>query len=365
MNLPLTNGCLYISSSFLDTFNACPRAGQYYKIDGKVAASSEAALIFGSHLHTALELHYRQQEFGSSQEVISQKVMAVLTDEFAKRPTPEEDFRNLNWALELYQRYAKKFSQENWQLMKYKEAVECEHCSGNGSPDLSQEHLQPCHWCNGTGKTSIMTEVPFAVKLFDYVNPDKRACAHNEVLNEPLPVYYHGIIDLPIYLDGKPWIMDFKSGTRIDASFWNSQKRSGQYRGYAWALQQTLGIEVAGYLVRALRVLEPPKYVQEGKPKRGGGEYKNVADWWDESFPEEKEYLNQDDIAEWKHDTIANIEEFLWHYSRGYFPQKRNACHAKYKCSYFDICSTFPASDRGLILNSGLYKTKEPNQKIK
>jgi hypothetical protein len=355
--LPLTDGAFFISNSFLETLQTCSRAAEYSKLDLRVINSANAAQTFGGHLHSAFEMHNRLQEYNLSRDEISSRVANLLEQEFQKTPTPEDDFRSYNWALEIYKRFADRWQEEEFSLMKYKEPQNCKYCDGLGQANLgttAEPSNNPCPWCNATGLSSIMAEVGFAVKLYD---------AYSEKTGD-VPIYYHGFIDLPVSFNGRLHPLDYKTTALLGPSFWDDKKMSAQPKGYAWAMQELLGQQVSGYIVRAIRVNEPPKYVMAGKPNKMG-ELVSLEKWWGDALTEERYSITQEELVEWKANTIDLIEEFFWHYNRGYFPKKTMWCSGKYgKCQYFDVCSTFPAEDRAQVLYSGLYKNKETNIQI-
>ncbi len=369
--LPLINGALFVSSSFLDTL-VCPRMSQYYKIDAKVANKNSNAVIFGQHIHTALSLHYRLQEYNLPKEEILNRVRLILEQEFTSTPVDEEDWRNLNWALETYQQITKKFEFEEFELMRYKEAKKCKKCGGFGETTedlltedgvgLRKDVARQCIWCNATGHTSIMSEIPFVVKLFDYQVESKSAWWKGMIQGlETIPIFYHGFIDLLVSQRGLLKVMDFKSTSQLGQSYWDDKKAIAQPKGYCHAIQELLSIKPHGYIIRAIRTIPPPKYVTEGVPSKKG-EFKKISDWWDESLSEQSFDLGEGETEEWKQNAIEQVKGFLHNYQNQFFPQQKTICVGKYgRCQYFDVCGTFPIEDRQTLLQSTMFKTKEPN----
>ena len=358
--IPLSNGAMFVSSSFLDTL-ICPRASQYYKINARVGDRGSTAMIFGQHLHSALSLYYRLQEYNLPHDTIMSRVSTLLEMEFASHPTDQDDWRNLNWAMEIFQQLVQKYRDEEFQVVRYKEARPCTKCVGMGKaedishPDNPVQAETHCLWCNGTGLTSVMSEIPFAVKLFDHLDYEKQ---------RSIPIYYHGFIDLLISRNGLLYVMDFKSTSQLGQSYWDDKKAIAQPKGYSWALEQLLGVKVHGYLIRAIRTVPPPKYVAEGRPNTKG-EFKKISDWWDESLSQQSFELGPGELDEWKDNAIAQVKQFFYHHSQGLFPQNKSVCVGKYgKCQYYEVCSTFPVADREILLNSSLFKDKEQNMNL-
>ena len=347
--IPLDNGAMFVSSSFLDTLT-CPRAAEYYKLNSRVADRGTSAMTFGQHIHSALSLYYRLQEYNLDHATIMSRVSTLLEMEFSATPVDPDDWRNLNWAMETFQQLVRKYREEEFEVVRYKEARKCKKC----------DNLGPCLWCNGTGLTTIMSEIPFAVKLFDY-HPGILGCKPGGAYGDIIPIYYHGFIDLLISRRGLLYVMDFKSTSQLGPSYWDDKKAIAQPKGYAWALEQLLGVKVHGYLIRAIRTIPPPKYVTDGTASKKG-EFKKISDWWDESLCEQSYELGDGELSEWKDNATAQVKQFFYHYSQGMFPQNKSMCIAKYgKCQYYEVCHTFPTMDRQILLNSTMFKTKEQN----
>lgn len=368
--LPLENGAFFVSSSFLETIETCSRRAQYYKINQRVSATNTGGLNFGGILHSALELYNICNGIGEARPIIDQKVMSLLEKEFTSSPGDSEDHRNLNWAVEIYEHYVKKFEFDNFDYLEYSTPIVCPKC---------EPATIGCPYCNDTKLRSIMAEVPFAVKLFDYDVEtnyldkfpsgikirelfDREDGEGNAVWNTygKIPVYFSGYIDLPIKKEDGIYVLDYKTSSVLGRGFWDGLNMSAQQKGYTWAFQETTGLEVMGHHVRAIRTTQMPLSAREGKANKRTGEIVSQEKWWDETFPEEEFKLREGELEEWKTNAISLVEEFLWHYGRGYFPKKTQWCSGKYgRCQYFEVCSTFPDKDRPLILNSGLFKDKE------
>ncbi len=357
---------------------SCSTAAAYYKLYNRVSAAPASAPTFGGHLHTALEFRVRQHEHGISQSEIDNRVVQLMESEFALNPIAEGDWRNLNWLLTLYAEHNKRFPVDAYTLMRYSEPRVCPQCKAEevNSPVIGWNGV--CMWCNGTGRTSLMVEVPFVFKLFDYqIDSDdlhlygnvktemKVGCDDNDETTlhnvGVLPVYYHGFLDLPVQIGTQIYIQDYKTTSQLGASFWDNLRANSPQKGYAYGFRELTKQNVAGYLVRALRTKEAPEYVTKGVPNKKG-ESKRMESWFDESFEEQRFHLGEGELDEWRDNTINIVEEWLWHYGKQSFPKRTTSCSGKYgKCQFYEVCWTFPASDRLHILQSGLYKDKEVN----
>ena len=337
--LPLIDGSLFVSPSFLDTLT-CPRASEYYKLDQRTLSKNTNAVIFGSHIHTALNLFYRLQEYDLTLSDIKSRVVTTLELCFQKEPTDAEDFRSLSWAVDIFQRYADKYFYNSDELMRYTTPLKCKKCPEGGGE---------CIWCNNSGLTSVMSEIPFAIKLFDY----QRNTQPN------IPVYFHGFIDLLVSRGKLLFPVDFKTSSKLGASYWDDKRAIAQPKGYAWALSQLLKRDIHGYIIHAVRTTPPPQYILKGKAK-ANGETKSLSDWWDETICDNRFDFGDGELEEWKENAIAQVKLFMSFYEKEFFPQNKTMCVRKYgNCDYFEVCHTFPVSDRPRILSSEPYKDKE------
>lgn len=357
--LPLIDNCLFVDNSMLELLNTCPRALQYNRLNQRVSTHESPSLNFGSAIHLALEFRYKRCAHLACDPFDEAELSKVLAKQFNEHPTPSDDFRNLNWALEIMKQYNMIHGEEDFKLLEYEQEQNCTHCEGRGwqfSKHEGTDDLQSaCPFCNGTGKNKLMVELPFALPLFRH---------------EDVQIMYSGRIDLPILRDDNQiFVMDHKTTSLLGPTFFDDKKMSAQQKGYAWSFEQLTGMKVRGYEVNALRIKEPPAYVTNGTEPKRGGKKQSVEDWWRESLVRERFLLNEGELNEWRNNAIELVSEFFWHYSRGVFPMKTSWCVGKFgRCPYFDVCSTHPPEDRLLILNSGLYQDntwsplKEPSQ---
>lgn len=299
--LPLEEGVLCIDNSFLEWLTTCPRGCEYNRILKRTSKGSKPSLDFGTAIHSALE--HRYKAFGT-QPVIEtdcyEQQGKILEKFFEENPPPEDDYRNLNWALEVVRHYNTRYNIEPFNL-------------------LTDDEGKP------------LVELSFALPLFDYEHPTAGL----------VPVYYTGRIDLPIVQDGRIYVMDHKTTSLMGQTFFDDLRVSPQQVGYAWAFEQLTQKKVNGFLINAIRSKQAPM-----KPKGG------LDAWWEENFQRQREYLYPHSFPEWHYNTIALVEEFMWHHARGYFPQKKKWCVGKYgHCQYYQVCDT-PPENRGVMLSA-------------
>jgi len=190
--LPLQNGALFVDNSMLELLTTCPRALQYNRLAKRIAATDKPSLAFGSAVHLALEYRYSTYTNLPPDALLHSEIADLLTKFFDEHPTPSDDYRNLNWCLEIVRRYNEHYAIEPFQLL-----------------------VDP------TGKP--MVELSFALPLFTFV----------DLANDrSIPIIYTGRIDLPVLWDGQLSIMDHKSSSMVGPSFFDKMRMSAQQKGY-------------------------------------------------------------------------------------------------------------------------------------
>lgn len=315
-DLPLEDGVFFIDNSFLEWLTTCPRGCEYNRLRKRIPAADRPSLNFGTAIHAALEHRYRYHQANIPDLELEKAQAQILEECFRQKPPPEDDFRNLNWAIEVNHKYNEHTSFEPFNLL----------LDNEGKP---------------------LVELSFALPLYVYeASPTKR-----------IQIYYTGRIDLPTMWDGQIIVGDHKTTSILGTTFFDDLRVSPQQVGYCWAFQKLTGKKVSGFFINAIRVRPAP-----AKPKGG------FEAWWAESFQRHKEYLLPHTLEEWHTNVIALIDEFFWHYSRQFFPQKKKWCCGKYgRCQYYDVCDT-PPNHRGLMLSSTLFTDniwsplKDPSQ---
>jgi hypothetical protein len=279
--LPLVDGALLVDNSFIERLITCPRALQYDRLLKRKPATDQPALSFGTAIHAALEYRYKNCESNPVSPAQADAQRNILVEHFAKSPAAEGDHRTLDFAVEMITRYNAVYHIEPFNL-------------------IADEH----------GK--VMAENSFALPLFTY---------------KDIPVVYTGRIDLPVMWEGQLFVMDHKTTTMLGDHYFDGQRVSPQYEGYAWAFEQLTGQRVAGFCINAIRTKAMP-----AKP-RGSWDA-----WWAEGFARHKEYLKPGQIDEWKRNVIHLIKELFFHLEQDYLPMKKKACTLYGKCPYYEVC---------------------------
>jgi hypothetical protein len=354
-HLPLIDGCLPVDNShWMDPLQTCDRLLEYESLRGRISTGEATALNFGTAQHLTREYRYKVYRDQPLDQAYFNGCADILSSFFNDHPSPVDDFRSLNWAIEVSRQYDKRWSKENFRLMRYEKSKVCDHCGGIG---------ENCYFCGCSGGTDMMVELSFIHRfhlhklsngLFHLLTPEQRKWV---IELGGIWILYCGRIDLPIVIDNRIWVMDFKTTSILGEVFWNRMKMSSQQKGYCWAFKELTGKDVAGYIVRAIRTKEPPKYVVEGTTSRGG-KTQSPEQWWEESLQENREYVSNEKLNDWKQNTIELIEKMFWQYERGFFPMSTESCTKWGRCQYFDVCQMLPA-ERLVVLNSGLFKSND------
>jgi len=340
--LPLIDGCMFMdNSSWLTPMSICHRLLEYSQLHRRVGKGEKVGANFGSAFHLAMEHRYRNYGSKEVDQLYYQSTQTMLTQFFADHPVPENDWRGLNWAMEVIRQYNDRYPNEEFNLLTDKD----------GKP---------------------MVEVPFVAKIMDWSGelPKQPGPILQQLIGytDPniarytIPIYYCGRVDLPIFYDGKIFILDFKTTSMMSTAFFDAKRMSSQQKGYCWGFKQATGTTPEGYIVRAIRTKEPPQYVLNGEMSRRGTK-QSPEQWWSESFQEERYYLNDDALDEWQQNTIEKIEEFFYHYQRGYLPmttQEENCTRFNGKCQFYEVCR-LQTKDREQMLKSNMFTENEWN----
>lgn len=336
--LPLVNGCLFIDNSgFMEGASTCDRLLEYRFLHQRIPAGDRVALNFGSSQHLGLEYRYVKYQNKAVDASYYNDLGTLLSEFFGEHPVPTDDWRTLNWSMELLRKQNERRAIEEFNLLSYDTPIDCPQCR-NKEPKIAT-----CLWCSSTGKRSVMVELPFGLPLY----------THKSALGE-IPVIYTGRIDLPVSVDGEIYVMDHKTTSMMGQSFFDDIRMSSQQKGYVWAFEQLCKRPVKGYFVNAIRTKEPPQYVLDPTKARKGSTT-TPAQWWQESLQREKFITRPGDSDEWFANTVDIVEEFFWHYQRDYMPMKTKLhCTAYGKCSYYEVCRLVKP-DRGIMLASGMF----------
>lgn len=324
--LPTQNGAIFIDNSFLETFTSCPRKAEYKSFLKRVTKGEKAALSFGSAIHLALD--YRYAKHGGDLDnpadlaICEGNQQKLLQDFFAENPAPEGDHRDLNFAIEIVQQYNRRYTLEPFNVLEKdgKPLVECSFALPFAAYDTETHTIR---------RIDVLKEIDYAASLG---------------FKPEIPIIYTGKIDLPALFDGTDLlVVDHKTGSTLGDSYWARHRVAPQFYGYVWAWWKSTGVRPKGFMVNAIRTKSKPIKA----PRANSWDA-----WWEECFQRDKEYIDEQHLQEWEFNTLATIEELMWHHRRGYFPMRRQACTQYGKCEFYDVCYSRFESRRELVEGS-------------
>ena len=307
-----------IDNTSLEVFNTCPRSAEYRLVEARVPHPS-SALIFGAAIHAGLEVWYKsfedQQRLGETLQRHALHAALITYENESKNVAPiylEGEWRSADRACDTLSRYFKHY---------YLNDVDGIVLDKDGRPCVERAFSAP------------LAIIPFNKELpqecFYEQHKEKTAFVRN------VHVYWTGRIDLVVKDQGNTWVMDHKTTSMLGPSFWDTFTISSQMLGYCWAAEKVLlDGPVRGLLLNAI--------VGRKLTKTGVGT----------EFHRKHYYYTQDQIEDWKTNTIALVSMFLGSLKAGFFPQSTAWCVGKYgKCRYHDVCS-LPSNQRHSLLHS-------------
>lgn len=288
-------------NSTLEKFQYCQREGQYYVWERRTGATT-SALNLGSALHNAWELLYLHGFSHDTLELCQQKII----DHYNLFPITDE-WRTCEFALNVIQRYYEHYS--------------------------DSETLLPI-----THNGNLFVENAFEIKMGEIEVNDTIICPiAGPTFVKKLMIYWIGKIDIATSFMGGVWALDHKTTSRLGNTFWDKFQISSQMLGYNWALWKILGELPKGVILNVAALRKPTK---TGK----------CVEFMRQTYP-----YTEEQILEWKEDTLTSISDFISSSIRNYFPPSKCNCIRVYgKCGYFDVCS-LAKSSRKLMLKSSNY----------
>lgn len=303
MQLPLTDGHLLIDNSSIEKLR-CFRMWEYSEMRRRSLATSKAGRNFGSCLHTAWAVRYRQAGANAVTAPVTAAQHEAMRQYLESAPQPEDDFRTFEHACRVIDAYNSCYGNEGFKIL------------------TNPKDHQP------------LVECSFAFPFDTICN---------------IPVIYCGKIDTAVANNDGDWSFDHKTTFHYGEIFDCQMQEDGGQLGYTWALGQALGRMPRGYIIDAVRIRRPKKADEyTGTPPVDASDFKRMP------F-----FVDSDDIEEWMEDTRHLIGHLISAAENNYFPRCRWHCTNKYgKCDYFDVCS-LPRASREHALMSNMFEDNE------
>lgn len=298
---------LVVSPSQLETLKTCPRMWLYRYLHRRVKVGVFAARDGGKAFDAAMNLRYTT--LGSAPVIaggdIETQMKAAIDDGFAGLDLLEE-YRTPVLYKTVLDAYNKQWGREPFDV--------------------------------------IGVQVPMAVPL---------GTVHN--FQSRINVVLQGIPDMLVRLpDGNTYVWDSKT-----MNDWSDRKlveweNNSQTKAYAWGFQELarlhpeLGLpeRISGFMLNAIIIRKPSDSTRVKLPRI--------------EFRRPIFLYTQEQLEEWRIDTLAWIGMALQWVADDHFPQNEKSCANHYgkACPYLGVC-TFPKRQREMILASDEYRDYE------
>ncbi len=345
--LPLHNNILRVDNSMLEDWQTCPRLTLYKHCYKLVRAGTVAARDMGKAWHSAMETWYGHWEAGRADRMaMTQDALRVGYDGLEM---PENDHRSLGRMLSVLEKYADQWSPEQFVPL----AVEC----------------------------------PMEFELGKVIVP----CFTGQGTETEITVIYQGRMDLLVqWTDdsvggaGQILVGDTKTMQQWEDSKKSTEyRRSAQLKGYMWLVQQ---LARKGLWKRGAPIFECPALkgigadVLRDEPWRSsilrddiqpltvhGYFYNAVVVRAEttksktltprEEFKRLRFWPSQEDLEEWRTNTLAICADMLNADAQGRWPEHLSSCASQWgrPCSHIEVCDA-PAEQRELGLSLDLFQ---------
>lgn len=316
--------------SSLESLLACNRSAEYKLVHSRTT-HTKSALIFGAAFHSALECFYKRSPSDTIESITQLGGRAIQAEYALHPPGAIDDYRTADFCFATYCQYVAQYFSESITPYTHegKPLVEFTFVMPVGHTRVSVDIFK--QWGYGKLTNNPQTEEWFA-------EDEGRLQLGDGHLN--CRIEWSGIIDaLMLMGDGETLrVTDHKTSSISTSALFDSYTVSMQPIGYVTAMRAAFpNLPIKGFYLNSVICR---------KPTKTGISY--------ESYRRPYDYSTEQ-CDEWKQDLLALIGELLHNLTSHNFPKKTNWCAGKYgACPYLDVCSA-PASQRAMILNTGLY----------
>lgn len=316
---------LVLDNSAAEKWMMCPTMAKNYLVEGREAHARNAALTFGGCVHEGLERLLRGP--ASEHPDFSDHLINVAADMqkfWNDNPSPPDEYRTLNNAIEVIVRYAEraKLPDYDWSILQDNKGLLIERAF-----ELPLGVL----------------DVGTTIQLPNWEAPRQVDRIH---------VAWSGRIDLIANAHGRVRVVDHKTTSIAGDNFIQDFQLSNQTQGYVWAAQQIWPeLDVSGFCVNAIHLKKPASGcgISERGPRGGPPALQFFRAYFDYS-PER--------LSEWTENALTLVEDFVHCLVRDYFPLHTKQCFNKYgRCSYHDVCTIDNKEVRLKFLRSDAFKS--------
>lgn len=312
--LPDGRTLVEINNSSLSYLLSCGRKSWYALERKLVSEGGSPALVFGTAIHAAMEIFYREPRTNRSippgfAEICEELSVGALT---LNDPTIPDHF--LFEAMRAF--WAKS---EPLMLLPLSD----KRSQGNGIWTLKHyfETYINDQYEVYSDKSGPMVE---RLEYLDIYSDDK------------LVIRLFGTIDVVLKDSSTGQIMpaDHKTSSQLGSDFYNRLKPNHQYTGYMLLAREKLGLDTNFFLVNALQVKERPK-TSRGTPP---------------NFARQITTRDDQDFHEFKLTVVDAVKRYLTWKSEGFWPMGQvNECASFGGCQYLDICAAPNAIRENII----------------
>ena len=165
-----------------------------------------------------------------------------------------------------------------------------------------------------------------------------------------------GKIDDLVYIDGRYWIVEYKTASRIDTGYIDRLYVDSQITMYMYAMDR-LGYDVAGVIYRILRKPALRRRHDETVEQFADRLTKDIGDRPDFYFEEYKLHRSRDDLA--KFEKMLFKEAYLADelYRCGCAFQHSTVCNMYTACEYLPLCMGEAGAEN-------LFEKRPPNEEL-
>lgn len=293
---------LIYDSHLVKTFRACGEKFRLFEVEHWVPNVMSAAPSFGIAMHEGIAIFRTAKRDGQKYPEAYQTGAKALLESYKKHMPPvsqsevkQDDKRSAQNALRIFTGY-------------------CEHYEPQ---TLKFPHV----------------EIPFAILLGQITSGG----VEKEIPATVRDVIYVGIIDAVIEMHGALYVNDLKTTAWSVAQSWLDGFQVDQgMMGYVVAARELLGIESNKGLIHGMWIASAPKS-GKGKPL-------------DEYFHTKELLWDEDQLSEWRTNTLNTIEEIELRKQDGKWQMDFGQnCGAFGGCPYRNICGSTPNAREQLL----------------
>lgn len=302
-----------INSSSLSIIQQCPRKAYYSLYRGLASKVESPATLFGSAIHSAMEVFYSAPK--------EERILPI----------------NMKKNLELMS-YGTRLEDEN-SYMVYRATrafIDRAEPLSKLSPE-DKRSIQNGVWML-THYYETYIDDPYTVYV-DKKGPFVERTLEVELHKSPhLVITLFGTIDVILQnmANGQILVTDHKTTSMMGKDFYNRLRPNHQYSGYLYLVQKSLGIQLDKFLVNGIEVKAKPKTARGSKP----------------NFARQTTSRSPEDMEEFEHTVHYFVEQYLhWMWTTRWPLGTVDACANWGGCQYLEVCSS-PSSIRENIINA-------------